>query len=240
MPKLLRFAAVLLTLLASATQFIDSPEWPKAGLAARASSAADVDRALVEAQTVCIASSVWSAGELGETLLYHFERQGDRLKVGYFAYWSTERPWGMNSLSLSVAPALLLDGVYSHLFYVLPGVRDAMYGSGDVEGASVTYALAGAKLEVVSGLADDEAHDAVRLSRDDLVDERGRLILMSDVWSHQLGGRGAAHRLERAAEQRCYHGHQLVPLTPELAAAFRLGNIAQPRRAKPAWRIGER
>src|SRR5687767_8949976 len=118
MRKLLRFAAVVLTLLACATQLIETPEWPKASPVALASdppawaaSAPEVahgDRALVEGQAVCIASSVWSAGDLGDTLVYHFERQGERLKVGYFAFWSSERPWGINSLSLSIGPALLV------------------------------------------------------------------------------------------------------------------------------------
>lgn len=241
MRKLLRYAAAVLTLLAGATQLIENPEWPRSALAATASNASDPDRALVEAQTVCIASSVWSAGELGETLAYHFERQGNRLEVGYFAFWSSERPWGMNTLSLSVAPALLVDGVYSHLFFVLPGVRQVMYGSGDIEGASVSYSITDdRRLEVLAGLADDETHGDVRLAKADLVDERGRLVLMSEVWSHQLGARGAARRLDRAATQRCYQGRELVPLTPELARRFRLGNAAAPRRAKPAWRIGDR
>jgi hypothetical protein len=239
MRKLLRFAAVVSTLLAGVTQLIESPEWPRSGLAVAASAPADPDRALVQAQTVCVASSVWSAGQLGDTLAYHFERHGDRLKVGYFAYWSSERPWGMNTLSLSVAPALLVDGLYSHLFFVLPGVRQAMYGSGDIEGAAVTYRVEpDGTLEVESALADNETHDEVKLSRTDLLDERGRLVLMSEVWSHQLGAHGAARRLERAASQRCYHGRELVALTPELARRFRLGSAATPRRAKPAWRIG--
>jgi hypothetical protein len=248
MRKLLRFAAAVLTLLAGATQLIETPDWPApaAGTdpppwAAPAQAPSDPDRALVEAQTVCVASSVWSAGELGETLVYHFERRGDRLKVGYFAFWSSERPWGMNSLSLSLAPALLVDGFYSHLFFVLPGMRHAMYGSGDVEGASVTYSVtADRKLDVVSAFADDGTHDAVELSREDVLDADGRLILMSDVWSHQLGAHGAARRFATAVEKRCYQGKKLVPLTPELAARFRLGSAEEPRRAKPAWRIDDR
>ena len=188
---------------------------------------------------MCVASSVWSAGELGETLVYHFERHGNRLHVGYFAFWSSERPWGVNALSLSVAPALVVDGFYSHGLFVLPGMRYALYGAGDIEGAAVVYEISGEKLVPLRGFADDETHDEVILSQRDLRDPDGRVVLMSEAWSHQLGAKHAAQRLESAADQHCFEGENLHPLTPGLAERFRLGSFAEPRRAKPAWRILE-
>ena len=254
MQKPLRLAVAALTLLGALSQLVETPEWPRAAYAATIadpppwassdmgsdSSRRKSDLELVQSQPVCVASSVWSAGELGETLAFHFERRGDRLRVGYFAFWSSERPWGVNALSLGVAPALLVDSVYSHGLFVLPGVRHALYGAGDIEGASVEYEISGDKLVPVRGYADDEMHDEVELTREELWDARGRVVLMSEAWSHQLGARRAAQRLDDAAEQRCFEGTSLRPLTPELAQRFRLGSFEDPRRAKPAWRILER
>jgi hypothetical protein len=253
MRKLLRLAVAALTLLGGLAQFVETPEWPKAALASTAGpppwalpieaprerSHPKSESELIAAQPVCVASSVWSAGELGETLAYHFERRGNRLKVGYFAFWSSERPWGMNALSLGVAPALLVDGVYSHALFVLPGVRHVMYGAGDIEGAAVEYEISGDKLVPLRAYADDETHDEVELSQAELWDAGGRVVLMSEAWSHQLGAKHAAQRLEGAADQRCFEGRALRPLTRELAQQFRLGSFADPRRAKPAWRIVE-
>ena len=174
MRRLLRVAAAALTLLGALSQFVETPEWPKAALAARATdppfwalpvqqssdrAAPKSDDELIASQSVCVASSVWSAGELGETLAYRFERRGNQLHVGYFAFWSSERPWGMNALSLGVAPALVVDGVYSHGLFVLPGMRHFIYGAGDIEGASVVYEISGEKLIPIRGFADDETHD---------------------------------------------------------------------------------
>ena len=253
MRKPLRLALAALTLLGALSQLVDTPEWPRTAHAAGVADAPPwalpvmepepshrkSDRELIESQTVCVASSVWSAGELGETLAFHFERHGSRLKVGYFAFWSSERPWGMNALSLGVAPALLVDSVYSHGLFILPGVRHALYGAGDIEGASVEYEISGDKLVPVRGYADDEMHDQVELKQEELWDARGRVVLMSEAWSHQLGARRAVQRLADAADQRCFEGSSLQPLTPELAQRFRLGSFAEPRRAKPAWRILE-
>jgi hypothetical protein len=255
MRKLLRFATAAFVLLGGLSQLVETPEWPRAALAARAtdppqwarpvsapsSPAWDKsDADLIASQPVCVASSVWSAGELGETLAYHFERHGNRLKVGYFAFWSSERPWGMNALSMSVAPALLVDGFYSHGLFVLPGMRHALYGAGDIEGAAVVYEISGGKLVPLRGYADDETHDEVILSQRDLWDRDGRVVLMSEAWSHQLGAKHAAQRLENAVDQHCFEGESLRPLTPGLAERFRLGSFAEPLRAKPAWRILER
>jgi hypothetical protein len=240
MRKVLRFAAAALMLLGGLSQLVETPEWPKAAHASAGDpSHKKSDAELIAAQPVCVASSVWSAGELGETLAYHFERHGDRLKVGYFAFWSSERPWGMNALSLGVAPALLVDGVYSHGLFVLPGARHVLYGAGDIEGAAVEYQISGEKLIPLRAYADDGSHDQIELSQADLWDARGRVVLMSEAWSHQLGAKQAVKRLEDAVDQRCFEGSALRPLTRELAERFRLGSFADPRRAKPAWRIVE-
>ncbi len=217
--------------------------WP----AARALhvAAAVGDRARIEAQPVCIVEKSRSAGNLGDSLLYRYRRFGDRLVVGYFAYWSTERPWGDNALTFLGVPALAMETVYTHFLFVLPGIRQAIYGPGDVEGARVEYAIgADGKLAAMSGAADDGQHRPVALSADDLVDEKGRVMLMTDVWSHQLGARGAAaFATTDGADTHCYAGATLEPLSHEVATALALGDAEHPLRAPPAWKLspsGER
>jgi hypothetical protein len=79
----------------------------------------------------------------------------------------------------------------------------------------------------------------VKLSRADLVDAQGRIVLLTDVWSHQFGAHGgAAFAAHPSASLRCYEGAALRPMTREIAQAFRLGSESAPRRAKPAWRNG--
>jgi hypothetical protein len=219
-----------------------SPAWPAqpgASAAPRAPSFDPVERALIEAQPVCIASSVWSAGELGDTVAYHYRRQDDRIDVGYFVFWSTERPWGPNALTLTVLPAAAIDAVYSHFLFVLPGLRDAMYGPGDVEGATVSYRiLPDHRLAVLGGVAQDGVHDEVALSPEDLLDRTGRVILMSDVWSHQLGAKRAAARTvaDERIEPRCFLKSTLARLAQSVISQFRLGTAAVPMRARAAWR----
>ena len=72
-------------------------------------------------------------------MLYRVRRSGRKIEIGYFVYWSTERPWGNNALSYAVLPALLTDAFYSHFLYVFPGVKDYLYGAGDIEGARVEF-----------------------------------------------------------------------------------------------------
>src|SRR4051812_23887978 len=62
------------------------------------------DEARVVAQPVCVTARTWSAGALGDTVLYRSRRMGKRIAVGYFVYWSEERPWGSNALSYAVLP----------------------------------------------------------------------------------------------------------------------------------------
>jgi hypothetical protein len=194
------------------------------------------DAERLERQTVCVGARNWSAGQLGDTILYRYKRSGQRLEVGYFVYWSTERPWGDNVLSYTVVPALFIDLAYSHFLYFLPGVKDAMHGAADIEGVRIELEDRDGALRVVGGIADDGTHQPVKLSRDDLVDSKGRIVLLTDVWSHQLGAHGGGAFADEPARQlRCYDQASLRPMTDDVARAFRLGNEAAPRRAKPAW-----
>lgn len=195
---------------------------------------ADVER--IRAQRLCVASSAWF-GKLGDTVLFVHQRRGDELRVGYFVYFDVERPWGHNLLTYSVLPAMLIDATYSHFAFVFPGVQRLLYGPGDVEGASIAYQVAATgELLVRDGLADDDTHHPVTLSRSDLLGSDGRVVLMTDVWSHQLGARGAASYAGREdAMLRCFSGPALQPLTRRIAQSFRLGSFQHPLRARPAF-----
>lgn len=188
-------------------------------------------------QPLCVGARSWSAGALGETVLYRTRRIGRKIAVGYFIYWSEERPWGKNVISYTALPALAMDAVYSHFLYVFPGLKDAFYGPGDVEGVLVEFEeREDGKLEVVSGVADDGNHAPVQLSRADLLDSQGRVVLLTDVWSHQLGAHGGAKFADApGAELKCYAKSTLQPLTDEIAREFRLGTEHKPLRGNPAW-----
>lgn len=239
-----RFAALTVTLwLAAVINPNHESTWcdaVRSVLHSEASEQEALDRAAIEAHPVCIGSRVWSAGRLADTVLYEYRRNGDYLTVGYFAYWSTERPWGDNVLTYGFLPALIVDAIYSHTLFLLPGARDALYGPGDIEGASVTYRQEpSGELVPIGGLADDDGHDPVQLSAADL-DGGGRTTLITDVWSHQLGGKGGAHHAklkEESRQLRCFSGETLRPLSDVVARTFRLGSHHAPRRAKPAWSL---
>ncbi len=190
---------------------------------------------LVRDQPFCVASSMKSAGTLGEVVLYRYERHGDALDVGYFVYWSTERPWGDNELTRRVLPALAIDAVYSHLLFVLPGIQRVLYGPGDIEGALVHYRIEGDRLVAERARADDESHAPVRLSAREVSASDGSVVLLTEAWSHQLGGHDAARRAP-GSERACFGGESLVPMTASVAKAFRLGTSEKPHRARPAWR----
>src|SRR5258706_5935588 len=150
--KLLQRLSALLALstLLSCLNMGSSPPWPAptarqaldlwlhpaSALTTSLAPEADEDT-LVPELPVCVASQSWSAGELGRTILYHAKREGRTLTVGYFVYWTTERPWGKNALSYAVLPALFIDAFYSHLFFLFPGARHLPYGPGDIGGARV-------------------------------------------------------------------------------------------------------
>src|SRR5262249_31747551 len=157
---------------------------------AQGSATVDADDTIVPDLPVCVASKSWAAGELGKSILYHARRDGKTLTVGYFVYWTTERPWGNNALSYSVLPALFIDAFYSHTFFLFPGVRDLMYGPGDIEGARVTYEQGDdGRWVPTSAVASNAFHTEVELAPEDFVDSDGRVLLMTDVWSHQLGAK---------------------------------------------------
>lgn len=209
----------------------DRPEWPLP-LAHADSGAASDDDALVRAQPVCVLNMRDSAGDIGQSLVVRHRRDGDRLWVSYFVYWSSERPWGDKPWWVSLA----IDSVYSHFLFVLPGLRHALYGPGDIEGVTVVYREVGGRLEIVEGFGDDEYHHRVHLGPEDLSGSDNHTLLMTNSWSHQLGGRGAASvARESLGAQRCFAGGAIVPLTNEIATRFWLGTATAPRRARYAW-----
>jgi hypothetical protein len=211
----------------------DAPRWPEPAALSTASSTAE-DELLVRAQRVCVLEARESAGEIGKSLVVRHRREGELLLVSYFAYWSSERPWGDKPLVVSLA----IDAFYSHFLFVLPGIRHAMYGPGDIEGVTIVYRNVGGRLEVVEGIGDDEWHNPVRLDREDLTGRGSDTVLLTTAWSHQLGGRGAA-RLRSTPDpnvsERCFQGNEIVPLTADIAERFWLGSAESPRRARFAW-----
>jgi hypothetical protein len=223
-----------------------APSWPSPGIPVSLSTllkasqpSAEDDGAIVKSLPVCIAQPKSFAGELGRTVLYRAKREGRTLKVGYFAYWTTERPWGNNELSYTVLPALFIDAFYSHLLFMFPGAQYFIHGPGDIEGARVTYEQQddGAWIPT-SAVADDGLHHEVELEPDDFVDAQGRVVLMTGVWSHQLGAKGASKFADRGESGvSCFGGDSLSPMTEQVASAFRLGSPADPRRAPPAWKL---
>lgn len=245
----------------SATTFLE-PRWPAlndgrgspalAGLPQRPNSdraLQDVrspqpifgDRSLLDVvrrTTVCIASREQWAGTLGNTLLFQAQRTGvKRVTVGYFVYWTTERPWSKSLLPRQFFSAVATDAFYSHFFFVLPGLQRLLYGPGDIEGMSVQYSVDAAdRLYPTAAFADNGMHVEVRLDVRDAVDAHGRFVALTDVWSHQLGARGAVRAVRMGARQQCYSGQALVALTPRQATEFRLWDAGVPRRALPAWR----
>ena len=206
-----------------------SPQWPLP-LAQAKAGAAGSDDALVRSQPVCIINTQDSAGDIGKSLVVRHRREGDRLWVSYFVYWTSERPWGDKPLLLSLA----IDAFYSHFLFVFPGVRHALYGPGDVEGVTVVYRVEGDRLEVIEGFGDDEYHRRVHLGPEDLTGD-DHTVLMTTSWSHQLGGRGGASFDQPPASRHCFTGRQMVPLSREIADRFWLGSSSDPRRARYAW-----
>jgi hypothetical protein len=206
--------------------------WPQPGGAEK-----EPENARVIEQPLCVGARSWSAGALGDTVLYRTRRVGRKIAVGYFIYWSEERPWGKNVMSYMAVPALAMDAVYSHFLWLFPGLKDAFYGPGDVEGVLVEFEeREDGSLSVLRGVADDGNHAPVQLSRADLLDSKGRVVLLTDVWSHQLGTHGAAKFADTpGSELKCYAKSSLQPLTDKIAREFRLGTEHEPRRGNPAW-----
>jgi hypothetical protein len=192
---------------------------------------ATADQAAIERAPVCLGSAVESAGKLGDVLYYRAVALDDgRVAVGYFAFFSEERPWGNNWLTWSLVPALAVDLVYSRALFVGPGLQRAMYGAGDVEGVAIVYRRApDGSLRVDEAFADDHDEETVRLSRDEVFAlDATRPTFYSDVWSHQLGARGARSRSE-LSYVRCYEGPDAIrPLPDAVARAFRVEGRADP------------
>ena len=190
------------------------------------------EQAAIERQPICIGSAVASAGSLSDVLYYRATRTDDgRLVVGYFAFFSEERPWGNNWLTWSVAPALAVDLVYSRALWVAPGLQRAMYGAGDVEGVAVVYAPpsdASGPLHVEYAVAEDRTERRTVLDRPDVFAlDATRPTFYSDVWSHQLGARGV-RSLGDLAYRRCYSEGAIRPLPDAVDRAFRLEGRATP------------
>jgi hypothetical protein len=182
------------------------------------------EQATIERQPVCVGSSVSSAGDLSNVLYYRaVELPDGHVEVGYFAFYSEERPWGNNWLTWSVVPALAVDLVYSRALLVAPGLQRALYGAGDVEGVGVVYDRApDGSLHVDHAIADDGTHDSVALSRAQVFAiDQNRPTFYSKVWSHQLGGQGA-HSRSDLAYLRCYGEGSIRPLPEAVAREFRV------------------
>lgn len=194
-----------------------------------AAAAASPEEAAIEAQPVCIASTVRSAGELGPALLYRRARLPDgRLAVGYYAFFSEERPWGNNWMTWSIVPALAVDVVYTRLLVVAPGLQRAEYGPADVEGFRVIYRVTGeGRLVAERAIADDDHHQRAELLHDELfaVDPE-RITLVTDTWSHHLGAR--VTRPRDVVYRRCYGPGSIRPVTDDVARRFRLDRRAFP------------
>jgi hypothetical protein len=188
------------------------------------------EQASIEREPVCIGSSVASAGTLADVLYYRAAATGDgRVSVGYFAFFSEERPWGNNWLTWSVVPALAVDLVYSRTLLVAPGAQRAMYGAGDVEGVEVVYDVSpDGSLRIDHAVADDRSERPITLTRDEAysLDSR-RPTFYSEIWSHQLGGRSLRSRSD-LAYVRCYEGDAIRPLPDSVARAFRVEGRAGP------------
>jgi hypothetical protein len=192
---------------------------------------ATADQAEIERAPVCIGSAVESAGKLADVLYYRAVALDDgRVAVGYFAFFSEERPWGNNWLTWSLFPALAVDLVYSRTLFVGPGLQRAMYGAGDVEGVAIVYDRApDGSLRVDEAFADDHDEKTVTLSRGEVFAlDAERPTFYSDLWSHQLGAHGARSRSD-LAYVRCYQGSDTIrPLPDAVARAFRVEGRADP------------
>jgi hypothetical protein len=188
-----------------------------------------LEEAAIEQHEICVGSAVASSGELADTLYYRATVLPDgKLVVGYFAFFSEERPWGNNWLTWTVVPAVVLDMVYTRSMFVGPGLQ-RLYGKGDVEGFRIVYDLRkDGTLEVERAVADDGTHDPVLLDRADVMAlDAKRPTFYSNVWSHQLGGRGLRDK-SSLSYLRCFGKGNVRPLTDALSADFTLDGRAPP------------
>ena len=191
---------------------------------------ADLAQKSIERREICVGSAVASAGTLGETLYYRAAVLPDgKLVVGYFAFFSQERPWGNNWMTWTVVPALAIDMVYTRTAFVGPGLQRALSGKGDVEGFRIVYEpRPDGTLDVERAVADDGSHRIVELGAAEvLAMDPERPTLYSRVWSHQLGGRGL-HSMAALARVHCFGRGSVLPLPERVVAEFGLGHRAAP------------
>ncbi|HLK39500.1 MAG TPA: hypothetical protein VKU41_22245 [Polyangiaceae bacterium] len=192
-------------------------------------------QAAIEKQPVCIGSAVASAGRLADVLYYRsITLAGDKVAVGYFAFFSEERPWGNNWLTWSVVPALAVDLVYSRALFVAPGLQRLLYGEGDVEGVGVVYdESADGSLRVDHAIVDrDDERIAILLREQVFALDSIRPTFYADAWSHQLGAQSARSRSD-LTYVRCYEDDAIRPLPSDVARKFRIDE-GQDGRAPPA------
>ncbi len=191
-----------------------------------------LEQARIEAAPVCIGSTVASAGTLSDVLYYRAVATEDgHLAVGYFVFFSEERPWGNNWLTWSVLPALSVDLVYSRSLLVGPGLQRALYGPGDVEGVAAIYDVQpDGTLRLDHAVADDDDERPTVLSRAEVFAvDPARPTFVTDEWSNQLGSRRARSR-DDLSTSRCYGPDAIRPLPDRVAREFRLDTD----RARPA------
>jgi hypothetical protein len=189
----------------------------------------DPDAEAIEARSICIGSTVHSAGELGPALLYRSARLPDgRVAVGYYAFFSEERPWGNNWMTWTVLPALAVDMVYTRGLLVGPGLQRARYGLGDVEGFRIIYTRGpGGELVPERAVADDDTHQRADLSPEELFAvDPGRITLSTASWSHHLGARVRGR--SDLVWHRCYEKGAIRPLDGDAARRFKLDRRAYP------------
>jgi hypothetical protein len=119
--------------------------------------------------------------------------------------------------------------VYSHGLLVGPGVQRAMSGKGDVEGFRITYEMRpDGTLKVEHAVADNGTHDAVQLDAADVMLLDGkRPTFYTEVWSHQLGGRGLRSKSD-LAYVHCFAPGSIRQLSDEIADDFALDGRAPP------------
>jgi hypothetical protein len=130
---------------------------------------------------------------------------------------------------LQDAEVMAVDMVYSRAFWVAPGLQRAIHGAGDIEGVAVFYRRgADGLLSVDHAVVDDGTEHLRELSRGDVLAlDPVRPTFYSDVWSHQLGGRGARSR-DDLVDVQCYVGDGIRPLPEDLARSFRVDEDRAP------------
>jgi hypothetical protein len=189
-----------------------------------------MEQTAIEQREVCVGSSVASVGELGDVLYYRATVLPDgKLAVGYFAFFSEERPWGNNWLTWSLLPALAVDMFYTRTMFVAPGLQRALSGKGDVEGFRIVYEQRpDGTLSVEHAVADDGSHAPVHFTREEVLAlDPQRPTFYSDVWSHQLGGRGVKSKKDLAF-LRCFGPGHVRPLPDAIFDEYALVGRAPP------------